>query len=88
MMERERGWGGAYVGVMSLHAEQQIEQRKKYKNKICCGLRWPCRDISHATTNQKHAGAMERVYERRCNQGGACMGKKPLFWGVLEVETG
>jgi hypothetical protein len=40
MMERERGWGGAYGGVLSLHAGWRIEQRKKYKNKKCRGLRW------------------------------------------------
>jgi hypothetical protein len=59
MMERECGWGGAYGGVLSCCAEQKIEQCKKYKK--CHGLRYPCYNISHATTNQKHAGAMERV---------------------------
>jgi hypothetical protein len=29
MMVRERGWGGAYGGVLSLCAGWQIEQRKK-----------------------------------------------------------
>jgi hypothetical protein len=38
MMERERGWGGAYGGVLSLRRGRQIEQQQKYK-KICCGLR-------------------------------------------------
>jgi hypothetical protein len=54
-------------GVLSICAEQQIEQCKKYKSKICCSLRWPCYDISHATTNQKHEGTMERVNKSRCN---------------------
>jgi hypothetical protein len=30
--------------------------------------------MQHTTTNQKHVGAMEQVYERRCDQGGACRG--------------
>jgi hypothetical protein len=69
MMERERGWGGAYGRVLSLCAGRRIEQRKKYNNKICCGLRWPCYNIPHATTNNKRVVAMERVYRSRCNQG-------------------
>jgi hypothetical protein len=62
MMERECGWGGAYGGVLYLCAKRQIEQHKEYINEICCGLRWLCYNISHATTNQKHTGAMERIY--------------------------
>jgi hypothetical protein len=73
MVEREHSWGQAYEGVLSLHAGQQIEQCKKYKKKVC-GLRWLRYNISHATTNQKHTGAMERVYKSRCNYGGVRRG--------------
>jgi hypothetical protein len=38
IMKRERGWGGAYGGVLSLHTGQQIEQREKYIIKICVAL--------------------------------------------------
>jgi hypothetical protein len=65
MMERECSWG-AYVGVLSLCAGQQMEQGKKYNNKIRCRLRWPCYNISQATTNQKHVGTMEQVCRHRC----------------------
>jgi hypothetical protein len=70
--------------VLSLRAGWQIEQCKKYKNKICCGIRWPCYNISHATTNQKHAGsAMERIYESRCDQGGVCTGDETIVLGGI-----
>jgi hypothetical protein len=83
MMERERGWGGEYGGVLSLHVGQQIERHKKYKNKICCGFRWPRYNILHAATNQKHMGAMEQVYVSRCDQGGACTGDETIIWGGI-----
>ncbi len=80
MMEGARGWGGAYRGVLSLRARWQIEQRKKYKNKIGHGIRWPCYNISHATTNQKYAGAMEWV---RCDQGGVHTGDETIVLGGI-----
>ncbi len=83
MMERERGWGGAYGGVLSLRAGWQIERREKYKNKICHGLRWPCYNISHVTTNQKHVGAMERTYESRCDQREARRGDDTIVLGGI-----
>jgi hypothetical protein len=83
MKERERGWGGACGGVLSLYAGRQIEQCQKCMNKICCGLRSPCYDISHATTNQKHAGAMKRVYESRCDQGRVRRGDETIVLGGI-----
>jgi hypothetical protein len=75
-MERERGWGGAYGGVLSLRAGQQIEQHKKNKNKIHCGLRWPCYNISHATTNQKHVGVTKETWGKRSDH-------RVDAWGAL-----
>ncbi len=47
----------------------------KWWNKICPGLRQLLINVFHTTTNQKHAGTMEEVKERRFNwrgmQGGA-----------------
>ena len=37
--------------------------------------------MQHTTTNQKYVGAMERIYERRCNQGGECRGDDTIKWG-------
>jgi hypothetical protein len=72
---------------MSLCAGQLIMQCKKYKIEICRGLRWLCYDISHKTTNQKHAGAMERVYESRCNQGRVCRVDETIVSGVIREEV-
>jgi hypothetical protein len=83
MMERERGWVEHMGGVLSLCAGWQIERCKKYINKICPGLRWPCYNISHLTINQKHAGAMERVYESRCNQRRVCRGDEIIILGGI-----
>ncbi len=44
-------------GVLSLVQGDKLSDAKKYKNEICCGLRWLCNNISHSTTNQKHFGA-------------------------------
>ncbi len=50
-----------------------------------------CYDISHATTNQIHAGAMERVYRSRCVQGRARRGDETIVLGGIrsweEVKT-
>jgi hypothetical protein len=53
--QRKGWWRG------SLSPGLQIERRKNYINEICRGLRWPCYNISHATTTQQHVGTMERV---------------------------
>ncbi len=41
---------------------------------------------THTANNQKHVGAMERVYKRRCNQGGATRGDNIIVLGALEDE--
>ncbi len=83
MMERECSWGGAYGRVLYLHAGQLIVGQRKIQNEICRGLRWPCYDVSHATTDQKHADAMERVHESMCNQGGARRGDETIVLGGI-----
>jgi hypothetical protein len=37
----------------------------------------------HTTTNQKHAGVIKRVYERRCDQGGARRGDDTIILGGI-----
>jgi hypothetical protein len=37
--------------------------------------------MPHTTTHQKDAGAMERVYKKRCNQGGECRGDDTIVFG-------
>ncbi len=80
IMESERRWGGAYGGVLSLRVGRQIEQHKKYK-KIRRGLRWPCYNISHTTTSQKHVGGTREMWGKRNDQTGDVWGGViPLFW--------
>jgi hypothetical protein len=80
----EGAWLGRSVwgdGVSLCGVANRVMQ--KIQNKICHGLRWRWYDISHATTNQKHVGAMERVNESRCNQGGARRGDDTIILGGI-----
>ncbi len=72
-----------FGGVLSLCAGRLIVPCKKYKNEICHGLRWLCYDVSHTTTNQKHAGTIERVYESMCDQGRERRGDETIVLGGI-----
>jgi hypothetical protein len=62
-------WGGALALFWPLNKQQKNKQ-----SKIWHDLRCRHSMTEQTTTNQKHVGAMERVHEMRCNQGGARRG--------------
>jgi hypothetical protein len=68
--DRAEVWPGQSIwrGAMALFWPSNKQQKNK-QSIIQRDLRWPRSMTTHKTTNQKHAGAMERVYKRRCNQG-------------------
>jgi hypothetical protein len=59
---------------------------KKNNRKYVMTLDGQCLMTTHTANNQKHVGAMERVYKRRCNQGGATRGDNIIVLGALEDE--
>jgi hypothetical protein len=73
----EEGVGGC---CLFMQGGELIDAKNK-KIKKCRGLRWLCYDTSHATTNQKHVGTMEQVYESRCSQGGVRRGDNSIILG-------
>jgi hypothetical protein len=85
MMERTRGQGGVYEGVLSLHSGWQIEQKKKYKKKKGC-LRRLLFDILHVTTNQKHLGVTEGEWDRMPNRGVTLGERNSIVLGLLSMS--
>ncbi len=83
MTEQRCGRGGAYGGA-PWHCLGRRTSNKKTNNKKYGVTLDDRRSITtHITTNQKHAGAMERVYERRCDQGGARRGDDTIVLGGI-----
>jgi hypothetical protein len=69
-------WGGA-VALFWPSNKQQKTNNQKYGMTLDG---W-CSMTPQTTTNQKHAGAIERVYKRRCNQGRARKGDDTIILG-------
>jgi hypothetical protein len=57
-------------GVFFLFQGGELNDKKITEIKFDKGLRWPPFNILHATTNQKHAGAMEGGWDRPRDRAG------------------
>ena len=64
----------------------QIEQQKNSKKEIHLSFDGCRPKTVHTSTNQKHAGVVDYIYERRCNLGGVCRGGDSIVLGAIEDE--
>jgi hypothetical protein len=86
MIEQRHGRGGVNGGVPWHCFGRQMSDKKKINQKYGMTLDGHCLMTQYTTTNQKHAGAMERVMRGGATRGESAGGMSPSFGGPLEVE--
>jgi hypothetical protein len=83
MIEQRRGQGGAYGGVQWHCVGRGTSDKKTNNQKYGMTIDGRRLMTLHTATNQKYTSAIKRVYERRCNQGGACRGDDTIVLGGI-----
>jgi hypothetical protein len=59
------------------------ERQKTNNQKYGMTLDGRCSITLHTTTNQKHVGAIEQAYKRKCDQGGVRGGDDTIVLGGI-----